>query len=514
VKIKAESIEWAIHSLENLGDSDLFVRPIELSIIKDLGGSALSRIASLDLSSCNPGPARRFIVPKDDLSYRTATQLDPLDSILLTALVHEFGHLIEARRRPKEEKAVFSYRFAPNQDGQIFDSANSWNTFWATCGEVCKSHEFAVVLDIADFYNQVYHHALENQLIDAGLPNQASRWIVGLCSSLGAKISRGIPVGPHASHILAEAVLSPIDNTLVHQSITFCRYVDDIVLFAKSDTDVHALILTLANTLDKQQRLLVQRHKTAVMSSQEFQKYCLKMVEDRPINDLEKELVTIIQDHSGGNPYGMVWMSELSEEELQKFQPQVIDKIIGQYLAEPEPDYVRLRWFIRRLAQIGHPAGIDILLAKFSRMLPALSEVCRYFLAVSQVENLEWQTVGQDLLRFLSHDIVKSNEYYQLSILSLFAAQSKLDSLSDVLELYKSASPYLRREIILCAARHNATDWLRERKDEFQAMDPWNRRAFLFSCASFPAEERKFFLKYVSCNNLLEELLVKWAKSR
>jgi hypothetical protein len=104
MKIKKESIKWALKSLENLGDSDLFVRPFELSIIQDLGDIAVSELASLDLSSFGYGPSRRFIVPKDDLSYRTASQLDPLNSVLLTTLIYEYGHLIEAKRRSKEEK--------------------------------------------------------------------------------------------------------------------------------------------------------------------------------------------------------------------------------------------------------------------------------------------------------------------------------------------------------------------------------------------------------------------------
>ena len=130
MKINEESIKWALKSLESMGDSDLFARPFELSIIKKLGDTASSRIASLDISDFGYGPSRRFIVPKDDLSYRTASQLDPLNSVILTALIYEYGELIESKRRSKDEKKVFSYRFAPEADGQIYDSANSWNNFW------------------------------------------------------------------------------------------------------------------------------------------------------------------------------------------------------------------------------------------------------------------------------------------------------------------------------------------------------------------------------------------------
>ena len=143
-----------------------------------------------------------------------------------------------------------------------------------------------------------------------------------------------------------------------------------------------------------------------------------------------------------------------------------------------------------------------------------MSEMCRYFLAVSQVADLDWQIIGQDLLCFFDNEIIKSNEYYQLSILSLFSAQDKFNNLPGIIKLYQNGSPYLRREIVICAAKHNATDWLRELKETFPAMDPWNRRAFIYASVLFPAEERKFFLKYIQPNDLLEELVIKWVKSK
>lgn len=506
------SIKWALKSLERLGDSDLFASPVEFTVLKELNDRAISKIVSCDLSGLIPGSARRFIVPKDDLSYRTATQLDPMDSIIFTALIFEFGQQLEARRRPKEEKSVFSHRFAPTDSGQLYSISDSWNAFWSTCHEHSRRFNFAIILDIADFYNQIYHHTLENQLGESGLPNQAIKWIMNLCGSLSAKVSRGIPVGPHASHILAETVLCPIDNSLTSRGVTYCRYVDDIVLFANTVTEARSLILELASVLDKQQKLLLQRHKTQILDKAKFHQYCLHMVEDRPIDDFEKEIVEIVRRHSDGDPYRSIWLSELSDEEVARFRPEVIEKIVTDYLSAAEPDYIRLRWFIRRMAQVGHPAGVNILLRKFPRLLPAMSEVCRYFISVSQKTDIEWHSIGEDLLGLLDNEIVRSNEYYQLSILSLFASQKKFDHLSRVLRLYRTASPILRREIIVCAAKHGAVDWLRELKEEFNTMDPWSRRAFIFAASLLPKEEAKFFFKYAKCHSVLEELLSNWAK--
>lgn len=514
MKVPESSYKWAIDSLSHLGDSDLFTLPVEFKVLRELGETVIKQFAGFDLSSLTPGPARRFVIPKDDLSYRIATQLDPLDSLVLTALIYEHGQQIEAKRRTREENTVFSYRFSPNADGQIYDTANSWNAFWEHNLKQSENYATIIHVDIADFYNQIYHHSMENQLIEAGLPNQSVKWIISLCESLTAKMSRGIPVGPHASHLLAELVLCPVDNSLSSQGIAFARYIDDIVLFADSPPEGRSLILQLANTLDRQQRLLLQRHKTRIFDHNEFRAHCLAMIEDHPVNPFEKELISIIGQHSHGDPYRMIWLNELSDQELMKFTPAVLEKIIMDYLSKSEPDYIRLRWFIRRLAQVGHPAAVNVLLREFTRLLPAMSEVCRYFLAVSNTSQFEWDVVGHNLLEFMSDQIIASNEYYQLSILSLFSAQSQLDHLPSLLGMYNKSSSLLRREILLCATNHGAVDWLRERKEEYPTMDPWNRRAFLCSTHLLPREERKFFLRQIPSDGPLEKMITEWAKSK
>ena len=175
MSLSTNSIDWAISHLEKVGDSDLFPRPVELDAILALKDEVKNRLSSLDLSKHIPSPARRFIVPKDDLSVRQATQLNLLDSIILTSIIYECGDLIEQRRRATSENRVFSYRFKPDNDGWLYDRNFDWTPFWTNCYDNSKQYSYALVLDISDFYNQIYHHTIENQLIESGLPNQYIR---------------------------------------------------------------------------------------------------------------------------------------------------------------------------------------------------------------------------------------------------------------------------------------------------------------------------------------------------
>ena len=54
---------------------------------------------------------------------------------------------------------------------------------------------------------------------------------MSLLESVTVKVSRGIPVGPHSTHILGEMSLIPVDNSLSMKGLDYCRYVDDIVIF-------------------------------------------------------------------------------------------------------------------------------------------------------------------------------------------------------------------------------------------------------------------------------------------
>jgi hypothetical protein len=167
-----ESLESAVQFIADHSDGDLFPRIAEMMAIRDRKAEFAREVAQRPLSSFGPGPHRRFIVPKDDISYRQATQLDPQDSIILSAIVFQFGGSIEARRRPVTE--VFSYRFSPTVQHGLYSGQSAWNDFWTTAANrarpqlalprtavpghynrtLGKKAGCILYCDISDFYNQ------------------------------------------------------------------------------------------------------------------------------------------------------------------------------------------------------------------------------------------------------------------------------------------------------------------------------------------------------------------------
>lgn len=513
MKLAEQSIRWSLNHLNKYGDTDLFPKPLEFDCLHQIENDAVNRLKDIDLGNYQYGASRRFIVPKDELSYRTATQLDSLDNIILTSIIYEYGGNIEQRRIPIPEGKVFGYRFAPQGDWSLYNPNISWLQFWNKCKEKASNYNYVVYIDIADFYNQIYHHNIENQLIESGFPNQVKKWILNLLESMTAKVSRGIPIGPHSTHILGEMSLIPVDNSLSMKGLDYCRYVDDIVIFCNDYEQARVIVYQLADILDKQQRLIVQKQKTRIYESNDFEAHCENMLQDRPINDFEEEVLTVLRAHTSRNPYARINLQALSLSENQVFEQSRIEKILSDYLQQQDPNFTRLRWFLRRLSQVGVPSAVDFCISHANELLPAISDICHYLVSVNNNYQGNWKDLGVQIFSLLNSDLIKSNEYFQMTLLSLFGRNQELNNTSSLISLYNVSPPSLRREILLAAYSLNMGDWLRELKESYQGLDSWSKRAFIIATKTLPIEERKFFLEYIKDGNILNDLLIKWAKN-
>ena len=223
----------------------------QIEVIKHCWSQMLPDLEQLNIETHNWNPGRRFVIPKEALAFRTATQLDPFDSIILAALIYEYGPDIEAYRVPEKDDVVFSCRFEPTADGRLYGENSNWDSFWEASIRKASLQGISCVVtaDITDFYNQIYHHVVENELAAANIPKDARLSLKRMLGALTQTVSRGVPVGPHAARLLAEIAMNPIDRRLMLQNRPFCRYVDDLHIFCKSQEDAEFAIYELAGIL-------------------------------------------------------------------------------------------------------------------------------------------------------------------------------------------------------------------------------------------------------------------------
>lgn len=497
------SLDWALQHLRRYSDTDKFPRPFEVDVMERAWASSLrAELANIDLTQHRWKGERKMLVPKDAASFRNAAQLDPIDALLLAGLIYEVGAQIEQKRSPATDNRVFSYRFAPAPDGTLF-GPDRWDTFWGTSIERSRLRPFVLMIDITDFYNQISHHSMENQLQRCGLGAPDIKILINLLKSSTASVSKGIPVGPHPSHLLAEASLIPIDELMTQRGFAFCRYVDDIHVFCESEEQAQVALFALAGALDQYHKLTLNRSKTHIVPAATFRDLARDKAEDQPINSREASVLKIIKTYSKG-PYVAIPVSHLTAQDLAQLSQAALEDILSAYLAAPDRDYIRLRFFLRRLAQVGVPGAVEFLVKNLPRLLPAFAEVASYLNAATGQYKGSWPSLGHDLLPLLDSPIAKESEYIQLVVLGLFAKIAELDHVDKLLNRFNSSGTSAQREIVLAAANAGADAWLRTLNADFSRYDPWLRRALAHASRVFPKDERRFWIKEVKplCSTL------------
>src|SRR5262249_55675289 len=187
---------------------------------------------------------RLMTAPKPGAGYRVVHQLDPLASLIYTAMAVKVAPALEAARAAVDEHIACAYRVMIDVPrGRFFGDSTGYDGFIARCTELARSHAFVLVTDISDFYNQIYLHRLQNVIAtaDPSLAEFGSA-VEDYLLALNARVSKGILVGPAASIVMAEAVLNDVDQLIRNAGCTHTRYVDDIRVFANSRSELEQLL--------------------------------------------------------------------------------------------------------------------------------------------------------------------------------------------------------------------------------------------------------------------------------
>ncbi len=515
MKLNSASYTWALRHLSEEGDSDLFPAPFEIQVFDYCWPDLLAALTKLDVEQYQWSDGRRFVIPKEALAFRNATQLDPFDSLVLAALVYEFGSAIESHRIPAGEGIVFSCRFDPRVDGRLYGDSSNWDAFWSASlkHSSLSGVEYVAVADITDFYNQIYHHVLQNELSAAHVPKPICQSLMNLLKALTQKGSRGIPVGPHATRLLAECALNPVDRRLQQIGRPFCRYMDDFHFFCKSKEEAEYAIYELAGILDKQGRLTLQKQKTKIVDRETFVARAHTHLINRPLNDDEEKILKIIRKHGGGDPYAPISLKDLSGEELDALRPDTIEQLLELYLSQEVVDYSRLGWLIRRLSQVGTPSAVEFLLGNILKVTPILGDVARYLIRAGSFYDGSLPDVGDSILSALDTGIISRNEYLQLVLINLFSRLPKLNHLGELTQRYGSVGPATRREIVLAACAAEDAYWIKERKEEFGTADSWLKRAIISGSRFLPGDEGQVWRRHIKSSlNEFQKNVVKWAE--
>jgi hypothetical protein len=382
-KLSLESVQFARNHITSYWDSDFFPKPFEFDAIWRNWNEALEYLTTQDVSAMPVASPRTMLSLKPDGTYRVVHQLEPLDAIVYTALAYTIAAMLESVRVPVAQRVACSYRISlDDSGGNFFTEGNGYPGFLEQSRFLADQFKFVLVTDVTDFYNQIYVHRLQNAVQKAHKNLEAvSKEIEEFLMRLNSRVSRGIPVGPAGSIIFAEAVLTDIDSFILARGHGYTRYVDDIRIFANSNSDLDATLRDLTLYIYNSHRLTLSSHKTEVLGRSEFVAKYLEdpeQVEKQQIHDALSDVE--ISDYDGAS-------EETVEEDPVEIpietRIQVLQSLMDRICQMDRLDLGLARHVLRTCRRYRIRAIVTQLFNRFDFFLPVISDVVLYLNSVT-----------------------------------------------------------------------------------------------------------------------------------
>jgi hypothetical protein len=113
--LDAASLERALQHVRRFYSSDFFPEPFEFEAIATQWSQVRRYLLAIDVATYIPKTPLQLLAPKANGTFRIVHQLDPLDALIYTALVHSLSRDIEDSRIPAKEGIACSYRITRTQ---------------------------------------------------------------------------------------------------------------------------------------------------------------------------------------------------------------------------------------------------------------------------------------------------------------------------------------------------------------------------------------------------------------
>jgi Reverse transcriptase (RNA-dependent DNA polymerase) len=517
VKLKPASLNWALRSAENFGDTSEFPLPLEYRAIRADWKNIRGYLSRQDILNWPTRRERSLLAPKSHFGFRVITQLDPLDFLVFAAVLYELAEDIEAKRLAVVEHTVFSFRFAPTAEGQMFDPLINYPAFLKRCRDISESGNYShvVVADIADFYPRIYHHRLENALHTATRKNHHVRAVQKLLSGWNATESHGIPVGSAPTRLLAEITISDIDDILKANGIVFARFNDDYRLFAESKKSAYKQLFLLAESLYSNHGLQLQPQKTRVLSLAEFRRRYLTSLGETELQSLKDRFQELIQDLGIEDPYEQIRMEDLTSEQRDLISTMNLEVLFREEVSKNESaDLTLLRFILLRMRQLANPSLVEPIFLNLEVLHPLISTIVRYFQSLVRLPMQQRQRIGEQLIDNVSASFIGELPHNRMWSFSLFSDGDDWNNAHRLVGLLNASSDqFSRRKLIFALGRSNQVAWFQSMRRHVFSETAWPRRALIAAASCMPADTYLHWIRpHMQKFDILEQAVVKWAQ--
>lgn len=520
--LSKEELDNALSAINHHGYSTMMPEPPEWAVVQQNWPSIRDAIEKIDLDTYEPFRPLKVFAPKNRANVRIMHLLHPQDLLIYTALVLLAKNDIEAARISRQSKRVFSYRADVRVPDRIYETRGAHDAYKrqlaskASKGQV----QYVALADIADFYPRIYQHRLEN-VIESVASHQRVRDVARvlvrkLIGNIAGKNSYGIPVGPYASRLLAEALLIDVDAQLHNQSIDFVRWVDDYNIFCKTEYEAQSILFTLGEWLFSNHGLTLQSAKTKILTVQDFAEVVIHgheaTVADRDtVVRMFRDFTTGYDDSEGDE--------EPTEEEIAEalavLQGVDLKQLLERSMADTSlVDYEAVGYALTKLPRIPGVSDdlkwevLDLVIENAELLYPLAEQIAKYVLTFTDLSTAQKKRIGGKLLKPVKSRRRPPPPYYGMWMLHVLASGAEWNHAKDVSAVYAEAtSEVVKRQAALALSQSGSRAEVVSIRDDFANAGPLVRLGLLVASRKLGADERKHWKLANGVSGAIEKLI-------
>ena len=519
-KLTAAEIDSAIDAIHHHGYSAMLPQPAEWEDVLQNRDEIRDYVREIDLDTYEPFKAMKTFAPKNRANIRVVHLLHPQDLIIYTALTLIIKKDIEENRISKKSKRVFSYRVDASKSDRLYDNKGAYERYLQCLGEKSKKNgtKFVGIADIADFYPRIYQHRLENIIestASSGRGTEVARVLVRkLIANLMGRNSYGIPVGPYASRVLAEAVLIDVDAFLHSNKMDFVRWVDDYNFFCKSEYEAQSTLFSLGEWLFSNHGLTLQSAKTKILPVSRFIDEVLVVPDDK-LTDRDaavsvlKDVVTGYEDEPDEEDLSEEAVQEILEE-LQSFD--LLGMLNVSISDEALVDYEIVSYALSKLPRIpGAPEDLktevlDLVIDNAELLYPVSEHIAKYVASFEHLSKQSKKRIAKKLLKPIKSKRNPPPQYYAMWMLWIFSTSEDWNHIRDIVQIFRStSSEVLKRYAALAIAKGGSRSEALIVKDGFSAASDMLKLAILKASHKLGKDERKHWKLANQVNGIVEK---------
>lgn len=508
-KLSEESIEFAKSHIKNFYDSDFFPKPFEFNAIWHNWQEVKGYILGRDIDNIPLQLPRVFCARKPNGSFRVVHQLDPVASIVYTSIAFLIAESVEQARMPEEEKKVCSYRIRIDKEkGSFFRDGTGYKDYEEKIHQLCKRYKYVLATDITDFYNQIYIHRLRNAVYNLGGQNEVlSVSLENFLLDINGSSSQGIPVGPAASIIMAEATMIDVDEFLISKDFDHVRYVDDIKIFSDSYEGLLHVLNDLTIYLHQNHRLSVSGEKTKFFETKNF----LEKVFDTPEQE-EKEGIhkTLEQIRLPRDAYDIHIDEDPPPEEGR---PYILQAMFRKMLHQEGLDLGVARHILRRSRRYRIRSISNLVIENLDFLCPVISDLVLYLDSVTNVrfvnENIH------NFESFVRHSPAACLPFIRFWMSEYFHRNPKFFRNYEIARYVRESNNY--ESVANLAIDTKDIAWFRENKYRVSELNSWERRALYKTALGFSRDECIAWINAIERrvgDDIIEKSVISWVKAK